>query len=142
MDMLLSNNRVNVNMRDKMRRICLHWAGNYGMARLAELLLYRTNIHMDIVDDNGDTETILPAKMEHASVVMLMLDAGCCAAVVGVRGRTVAHWAAVHGMLDVMKKAAPLLSLDTLNATDAERSPLRCAAPSVVVIRVAELSRS
>ena len=73
MDMLLSNNRVNVNMRDKMRRICLHWAGNYGMARLAELLLYRTNTHMDILDDNGDTATILPVKTEHASVAMLML---------------------------------------------------------------------
>ena len=39
MDMLLSDDRVNVNMRDKMGRPCLHWAGNYGMSRLAELLL-------------------------------------------------------------------------------------------------------
>ena len=31
---------------------------------------------MDMFDDNGDTATILEAKMEHASVAILMLDAG------------------------------------------------------------------
>ena len=56
MDMLLSGERANVNAHDSKGRTCLHWAGNYGMTRLAELLLCRADIHVDVLDDNGDTE--------------------------------------------------------------------------------------
>ena len=55
MDMLLSDERAKVNAHDNKGRICLHWAWKYGMTRLAELLLCRTDIHIDIIDDNGDT---------------------------------------------------------------------------------------
>ena len=48
------------------------------MTRLAELLLCRADIHIDVLDDNGDTATILAAKMNDTSVAMLMLGAGRC----------------------------------------------------------------
>ena len=46
------------------------------MTRLAELLLCRADIHIDVLDDNGDTTTILAAKMNDASVAIMMLGAG------------------------------------------------------------------
>ena len=51
-----------------MHMTCLHRAGNCGMTRLAELLLCRADIHIDVLDDNGDTSTIQAAKMNDASV--------------------------------------------------------------------------
>ena len=74
MDMLLSDDRANVNAHEYNGRTCLHWTENYGMTRLAEVLLCRADIHIDVLDDNGDTATILAAKMNDASVAMLMLD--------------------------------------------------------------------
>ena len=68
MDMLLSDERANINTHDNKGRRYLHWTGNYGMTRLAELLLCRADIYIDVFDDNGDTATILAAKMNDASV--------------------------------------------------------------------------
>lgn len=128
---LLSDARVNVNVRGDTGRTCLHWAGYHGMERLAAALLSRDGISKDAADDHGDTAAILAAKKEHGAVARLMLDAGCDVAVRGERDRTVAHWAAVHGMRDVMETAAPLMSRDALNATDAEgNTPLLCSAIS------------
>ena len=67
-DMLLSDERASVNAHDNKGRTCLHWAGNYGMTRLAELLLCWADIHIDVLDDNGDMATILAANMIHAYV--------------------------------------------------------------------------
>ena len=125
MDMLLSDERANVNAHDNKGRTCLHWAGNYSMTHLAELLLGRADIHIDVLDDNGDTATILAAKMNDASVAMLMLGAGCSVTVVGELGQLLAQRHAVHEMV---KKTTQLLSLDTMSATDAEgNTPLLCS---------------
>ena len=51
-------------------------------------------------DDNGDTATALAAKMNHASVTMLILGGGCSAAIVGDLGRKLARRAAVHAARD------------------------------------------
>ena len=48
MDVLLSDERANVNAHDNKGRICLRWTGNCGMTRLAELLLYRADSHIDV----------------------------------------------------------------------------------------------
>ena len=128
---LLSDARADASARGDVRRTCLHWAGQRGMARLATSLLRRSDVDRDAADAHGDTAAILAAKSEHALVARLMLDAGCDAAVRGENGRTVAHWAAVHGMRDVMETAAPLLSRDALNAADDEgNTPLLCSAIS------------
>ena len=47
MDMMLSDERANVNAHDIKGRTCLHWTGTYGMTRLAELLLCRADSHID-----------------------------------------------------------------------------------------------
>ena len=128
---LLSDSRVDASARGDVTRTCLHWAGQRGMAQLATALLHRSDVDRDAADAQGDTAAILAAKLEHALVARLMLDAGCDAAVRGEHGRTVAHWAAVHGMRDVMETAAPLLSRDALNVTDDEgNTPLLCSAIS------------
>ena len=44
--MLLSHERANVNAYDNKGRTYLHWAKNYGMTRLAELLLCMADIHI------------------------------------------------------------------------------------------------
>ena len=75
MDMLLSGERANVNAHAHKGRTCLHWAGYYGMTRLAELLLCRSYSHIDVLN-NGDTATILATKMNDASAAMLMIGAG------------------------------------------------------------------
>ena len=54
MDMLLSDERANVNAHDNKGWTCLHWTGNCGMTRLAELLLCRADSHIDVLDDNGN----------------------------------------------------------------------------------------
>ena len=115
MDMLFSDERANAH--DNKGRTCLHWAENYGMTRLAELLLCRTDIHVDVLDDNGDTATILAAKMNDASVAMLMFGAGRSETVVSELGQMLAQRNAVQEMI---KKTAPFLSPDTMRATDAE----------------------
>ena len=95
------------------------------MTRLAELLLCRADIHIEVSDDNGDTAIILAAKMNHASVAMLVLVAVFSATVVGELGQMLAQRAAVHEMT---KKTAPLLSQDTMNATDTDcNTPLLCS---------------
>ena len=54
MDMLLSDERANVNAHDNKGRICLHWTGNCGMTRLAELLLCRADSHIEVLDDEDE----------------------------------------------------------------------------------------
>ena len=99
MDMLLSDERANVNEHDNKGRICLHWTGNCGMTRLAELLLCRADSHIDVLDDNGDTATILAMKKNDASVAMLMLGAGRNVTVVGELGQMLTQRNAVHEMI-------------------------------------------
>ena len=117
MDMLLSDERANVTAQDNKGLTCLHWAGNCGMTRLAELLLGRADSHIDVLDDSGDTATIQAAKKNDASVAMMMLGAGRSVTVVGELGQMLAQRNAVHEM---MKNTAPFLSPDTMSATDAE----------------------
>ena len=75
--------------------------------------------------DNGDTATILAAKMNDAYVAMLMLGAGRSLTVVDELWQMLAERADVH---EVMKNTAPLLSPDTMRATDAEgNTPLLCS---------------
>ena len=123
MDMLFSDDRANVNAHDNKGRICLHWTMNCGMMRLAELLLCRADSHIDVLDDNGDTATILAAKMNDASVAMLMLGDGRNVTTVGELGQVVAQRNTVHEM---MKNTAPFLSQDTMSATDAEATLRYC----------------
>ena len=82
---------------------------------------------LDVLDDNGDTATILAAKKNHASVAMLMLGAGRSVTVVGQFGQMLAQRNVVH---DMMKETAPLLSPDTMSATDAEATLRYCAMSS------------
>ena len=91
MDMLLSDERANVNAHENKGRTCLHWAENYGMTRFVELLLCQADIHIDVLDDNGDTASILAAKMNDASVAMLMLGLGSSVKVVGELGQMLPH---------------------------------------------------
>ena len=127
MDMLLSDERANVNAHDNKGRVCLHWTGNCGMMRLAELLLCRADSHIDVLDDNGDTATILAAKMNDASVAMLMLGAGRNVTTVGELGQVVAQRNTVHEMV---KNTAPFLSPDTMSASDAEATLRYCVMSS------------
>ena len=72
---------------------------------------------MDVVDDNSYTAMLLAAKMNHASVAMLILVVGCSAAVVSELGQMLARRDAVEEMMTI---TAQLLSPDTMNATDTE----------------------
>ena len=127
MDMLLSDERANFNAHDSKGRIRLHWTGNCGMTRLAELLLGRADSHIDVLDDKGDTATILAAKMTDASVAMLMLGAGRNVTIVGELGQVVAQRNTVHEMI---KNTAPFMSPDTMSATDAEATLRYCVMSS------------
>ena len=60
------------------------------MMRLAELLLCRADSHIDVLDDNGDKATIVAAKVNDASVAMLMLGAGRNVTTVGELGQVIA----------------------------------------------------
>ena len=95
------------------------------MRRLGELLLCRADIHIYVLDDNGDMATIMAAKMNDASVAMLMLGARRSLTVIGELGLMLAERADVHEMT---KYTVPLLSPDTMSTTDAEgNTPLLCS---------------
>ena len=80
-----------------------------------------------LLDDNGDTVTILATKMTDASVAMLMLGAGRNVTIVGELEQMLAQRNTVHEM---MKNTAPFMSPDTMSATDAEATLRYCVMSS------------
>ena len=88
--------------------------GNMDIIRL----LLASDLNPDAVDLSGNTALILAAFLKHESVCLHLIDRGADISLQGESGHTVAHWAAAHGLIELLKAliAHPKVVIDIEDA--------------------------
>lgn len=85
----------------------------------AELLLSR-GAQVNVADASGLTPLLAALSGDHPELAAMLLARGAAAAGVrGPQGRGALHWAAHHGMLQIVRMLVPILAPAELEAEDA-----------------------
>ena len=100
-ELLLSQDNIDINLKDYMNQTPLSCAAKNGHETVIKLLLSRDNVDISSKNKNGRTALILAARKGHTEIVEVLLKNNADVNVEDVDGRTGLDWAAMWGHRNV-----------------------------------------